>query len=271
MSLNNFSIGSSGRGYGKLDEYGQPQRQSYGGSQPRTYQHGSGRSTMEPPPLNLTERNTPSPYPTHNNPLPPISSFLRLAAQSSHHPTQTSSTTSLRSPANFNVPAARSHYGTTSQSQHYPTSESRSREASNSLSDTKRFQELGSEKYQLSAPIQRSTMKKRGNEGTDFMQHFPAGIPTSMPRSPLPSDRPERDISTLSSRQAKKEQSRRRHKAKEGSKSRSSRPIASMPHQQPLKAYSESLQHYLTSVESPQAFEGNSHPTEKMPADFDME
>ncbi|TGO08193.1 hypothetical protein BTUL_0221g00090 [Botrytis tulipae] len=306
MSLNDYSLTRGSRGYGQLDEYGQPQRQSYGEGQPResssrnrdiqgqykpsrccieqgsnlridssnifleTYQYGPDRSTTKLPPSNLTDSITPSSRPTDNSRLPPISSFLGSAAQPSYLSTQTSNTTSLRSPADFNIPAARSHFGTTSQSQHYPTSESRSREASYPLSDTQRVQESGSRKYQLSAPSQRSNTKHRGNEHTDSMHNFPARIPTSMQLSPPPSGRSEIELGNSSSRHARKEQSRRRHKAKERSKSYSSRPKASMPPQQPLQGYSECLR-YHASVESPQTIRGSSSATEEMPADFDME
>lgn len=301
MSLNDYSLTSGGHGYGRLNEYGQPQRQSYGGGQPResnsrnrdiqgqdkstgcfielrsnsgidssniflgTYQYGTDRSTIKLPPLNPTDSTTSSPRPTDNNRLPPISSLMRPAAQQSYHSAQASSTTSLRSPANSNIPAARSPSGTTSQSQHYPTSEPRSREASYPLSDTQRAQEPGSRKYQPSAPSQRSNTKHRSNEHTDSMQNFPASIPTSMQLSPRPSGRSEIKLGKSFSRRTKKEQSRRRHKTRERSRS-----YTSMPPQQPLQVYSECLR-YHASVESPQIIQANSFTTEEMPADFDME
>ncbi|KAF7943890.1 uncharacterized protein EAE97_005960 [Botrytis byssoidea] len=285
MSLNDYSLTSGGRDYGRLDEYGQPQRQNYGGGQPcesnfrnrdiqGTYQYGPDKSTMQLPPLHLVESNIQPPHSTNSDRLPPISWFLGSAAQPSYRSMQTSNLTDLRSPADFNVPAARSHSGTTSQSQHYPTSESRIREASYPLSEIQRVQEPGSRKCQPSAPSQRSNTKHGGNEHTDFMHNFPTGIPTSIQLSPPLLGRSEIELGNSSSRHAKKEQSRRRHKAKERSRPYSSpyssHPNASMLPQQQLQGYSECLR-YHASVESPQAIRGNSSATEEMPADFDME
>ncbi|KAF7903034.1 hypothetical protein EAF00_002936 [Botryotinia globosa] len=285
MSLNDYSLTRVGRGYCRLDEYGQPQLQNYGDGQPResnsrhrdvkeTYQYGPDENTMRPPPLHLVESNIQPPHSKNSDRLPPISSFLGSVAQPSYRSMQTSNTTSLRSPADFNVPVARSHSGTISQPQHHQTSESRSREASYPLSDTQRVQESGSRKDQPSAPSQRSNTKHRGNEHTDYMHNFPAGITTSMQFSPPPSGRSEIELGNSSSRHAKEEQSRRRHKAKERPRSYispySSRPNASMPPQQQLQGYSECLR-YHASVEIPQAIRGSSSATEEMPADFDME
>ncbi|TGO53654.1 hypothetical protein BOTNAR_0290g00160 [Botryotinia narcissicola] len=256
MSLNDYSLTHGGRGYGRFVEYGQPQRQSYSDGQPQTYQYGPERSTTKLPPLNPTDSITSSPRTANSNRIPPISSFLGSAAQPSYLSTQTSNTMSLRSPADFNIPAARSHFGTTSQSQHYPTSESRSREASYPLSDTQRVQESGSRKYQSSAPSQRSNTKYRDNEHTNSMHNFPAGITTSMQFSPPPS-----------------------HMRKKSSLGEDTRPKKDRDLTALLTALVRTHQcHPNSNCQAiPNAFvitqviQDNSHATEEMPPDFDME
>ncbi|KAF7859478.1 uncharacterized protein EAF02_010926 [Botrytis sinoallii] len=279
MSLGRYHLGSSGR-HGQLDEYGQSQQQNYGGDQSResnfrsgdiqgTYNHGPDRNAMNLPPLNPTDSIAPSPHPTNNYRLPPISSVLRPPAPYTYHSAQASSTTILRTPENFHVPAARLYSNTTSQSQHYLASELRSREAPYHPSDTGRSQESGSQKYPLNTH-QLHALKHEGNKGTDSMQQFQAVIPTSMQRSLPPLGRPGRDIATPSSRRARKDKSRRRQEPRERSKSYSSDELAFMPPQQPSQGYCESLRYHAT-VKSPQVVEDNSRATEEMPADSDME
>ncbi|KAF7919799.1 hypothetical protein EAE99_008344 [Botrytis elliptica] len=299
MSLGHYHLGSSGRN-GQLDKYGRPLQQNYGGHQSResnfrsgdiqgTYNHGPDRNTMNLPPLNLSDRIAPSSRPTNNDHplnlsdriapssrptnndhLPSIRELLRSPAQHLYYPVQTLGIPDPRPPAEYNVPAAQLYSGTTSQPQHYPASELRSREAPHHPSDTGRSQESGSQKYPLNTN-QLYALNHGGNKGMDSMQQFPAVIPTSMQRSLPPSGRPGRDMATSSSRRARTYKPRRKQEPRERSKSYSSDEFAFMPPQQPSQGYSESLRYHAT-VKSPQVVvEDNSRATEKMPADSDME
>ncbi|TGO46220.1 hypothetical protein BCON_0337g00100 [Botryotinia convoluta] len=179
MSLNDFSIGSSGRGYG------QPQRQSYGGSQlpatssinrdsQGTYQYGPDRSNMVIGHSNPTESHIQLLYLTDNN---SVASF-GANSQPSYPSIQVSSSARLRSPADLNVPSARSQSGTTSQSLYYPASESVTREASYHLGDTRRSQETDRQGLQLLASTQPYVLKHRSSEIKGYMQHSTARVPT---------------------------------------------------------------------------------------------